>query len=269
MDIFESTALLTSWKNNHKQDKVCFVPTMGALHEGHLALVEAARQYSDVVIVSIFVNPTQFAAHEDLDNYPRKLDEDIQKLKALGVSAVWVPSVKDIYPDGADVDVQLGGITQELEGAYRPHFFDGVATVVKRLFEAVQPTHSFFGEKDFQQLQVIRQLVDRYSMEIEIIGVPTVRDKAGLALSSRNTYLSTDELVIARTLNIVLQKMAQLEMTQEQAERALLDAGFDKVDYITARNSQSFQLDNPDRVLAAAWIGKTRLIDNMVFLHSD
>jgi len=234
MDIFESTALLTSWKNNHKQDKVCFVPTMGALHEGHLALVEAARQYSDVVIVSIFVNPTQFAAHEDLDNYPRKLDEDIQKLKALGVSAVWVPSVKDIYPDGADVDVQLGGITQELEGAYRPHFFDGVATVVKRLFEAVQPTHSFF-----------------------------------LALSSRNTYLSTDELVIARTLNIVLQKMAQLEMTQEQAERALLDAGFDKVDYITARNSQSFQLDNPDRVLAAAWIGKTRLIDNMVFLHSD
>lgn len=241
---------------------LAFVPTMGALHDGHLSLVDEAIRQADQVIVSIFVNPTQFAPHEDLDRYPRTVEADIEKLEKRGVDAVWLPSVDDIYPQGQITDVHVDGITRPLEGEFRPGFFDGVATVVKRLFDAVQPDKALFGEKDFQQLQVIKKMVRDLSLPVEIIAVPITRDGNGLALSSRNIYLSEDEYKIAIILNKVLLALAKQQMTEDQAHKALIEAGFDKIDYCTCRNSHDFGVENPDRALAAVWLGKTRLIDN-------
>ncbi len=239
---------------------VGFVPTMGALHEGHLSLVRNAKALSGFVVVSIFVNPTQFAPHEDFDSYPRDEEKDVALLAEAGADVVFLPTQAEIYPDGLDSNVKAGAEGDGLETDFRPHFFDGVVNVVHRLFQAVQPDLAVFGEKDFQQLQVIREMVKTQDMEIEIIGGEIVRDDEGLALSSRNAYLSQDELSIARRLNKVLLNAASAIKSGSghtdvcaKAVRQIKDAGFDKVDYVDVRWN---------RILAAAWIGKTRLIDN-------
>lgn len=254
---------LSAFRNSLAQEKLAFVPTMGALHEGHLSLVRSAMETADSVIVSIFVNPTQFAPNEDFDTYPREIEQDIDKLKSVGTKAVWLPSIDDIYPDGQETDVHISGVSEPLEGEFRPHFFDGVATVVKRLFMAVQPDIALFGEKDFQQLQVIRKMVVQENLNIEIIGVAIARDDNGLALSSRNAYLSKDEYKVAIQLNKILIELSKGDITEDQAREKLIQVGFDKVDYCTKRNAKTFDVVDPERVLAAAWIGKTRLIDNM------
>lgn len=223
---------------------LAFVPTMGALHAGHLSLIEAARRHGTVA-VSIFVNPTQFAPGEDFEAYPRDVDSDIAQIE--GVELVYLPRVEDLYPDGAFSDVKAGKAAQGLETDFRPHFFDGVCSVVKRLFDHVRPDVAVFGEKDYQQLMVIREMVENLSMPIKIIGAPIIRDEHGLALSSRNAYLNEDELEIARQLNVILR-------SDHPTPETLLKAGFDKVDYVEERWG---------RILAAAWIGKTRLIDNL------
>lgn len=242
---------------------LAFVPTMGALHEGHLSLVRQAQKNADQVIVSIFVNPTQFAPHEDFDAYPRTFDEDRAKLEEIGADAVWLPQVEDIYPNGQKSDIHINGVSEPLEGEHRPHFFDGVATVVKRLFDLVKPDIALFGEKDFQQLQVIKQLVFKFNLPINIIGSHIVRDENGLALSSRNAYLSKEEYKIAIQLNKILKEIISSSLTEDQAKEKLLTVGFDKIDYCTARNAETFLPENPNRILAAVWLGKTRLIDNM------
>lgn len=251
----------------NEAETLAFIPTMGALHEGHLALVKEGLKRSDKAIVSIFVNPTQFAPNEDFSSYPRTLDEDIQKLEKIGAHALWLPSVEDIYPNGQETDIHINGMSEPLEGEFRPHFFDGVATVVARLLRAVNPDIALFGEKDFQQLQVVKKMIAQENIPVEIIGVPIVRDKNGLALSSRNAYLSADEYKIAIQLNVVLKELANGLIDEQAAQKKLLDSGFDKVDYCTDRNAETFKEENPNRVLAAAWIGKTRLIDNMALVR--
>lgn len=233
--------------------KIGFVPTMGALHDGHMTLVAQAKTQSDVVVVSIFVNPTQFAPHEDFDTYPRNENKDADMLERAGAHIVFLPTENVIYPNGKDSDIKAGVNAHGLETVFRPHFFDGVVNVVYRLFDAVKPDVAVFGEKDFQQLQVIREMTQATNLPIHIIGAPIARDEYGLALSSRNAYLSADELEIARKLNVILKDAAQ-SGDLDGAKAALLKAGFDKVDYIEQRWN---------RVLGAAWLGKTRLIDNV------
>ncbi len=249
---------LQSALNN--RGRIGFVPTMGALHEGHLSLVRIAKEKSDVVVVSIFVNPTQFAPHEDFASYPRTVEKDSAMLAAAGADIMFLPSEAEIYPSGKDSRVKAGEAAQGLESDFRPHFFDGVVNVVHRLFDAVKPDAAVFGEKDFQQLQVIREMVANLKLPIEIIGAPISRDAQGLALSSRNAYLSAGEIDIARQLNKTLRQIAEKIKGGEdhlsvitQATDILLTIGFDKVDYIDIRW---------DRILAAIWLGKTRLIDN-------
>ena len=252
-----------------------FVPTMGALHEGHLALVDEARDHADTVTVSIFVNPTQFAPHEDFDTYPRDVEGDCAKLKARGVDIVYLPRVEDLYPGGPQITVKSGSAAQGLESDFRPHFFDGVCTVVHRLLTQLQPSTAIFGEKDYQQLMVIREMAERENIPAEIVGAEIVRDAHGLALSSRNAYLSDEELAIARQLNVILSSpsssssrglttgstcapegMDPAIKSQDDAIKQLLNAGFTKVDYMEERLDWN-------RRLVAAWLGKTRLIDNI------
>ncbi len=253
-----------------------FVPTMGALHEGHLRLVEEALEQCERVIVSIFVNPKQFAPHEDLAKYPRMIDADIEKLEKAGVHAVYVPTEKDIYPKGFSTRISVGKIAEPLEGEFRPHFFDGVATVVMKLFMQVMPDKAFFGEKDYQQLQVIRRMVEDMNLPIEIVGVPIVRDKeTGLALSSRNQYLNKDELAVAGQMNRVLLTMAdKLELGETIREveawgfAELKIRGFTKIDYCDVRDAETLSKIETGssvrkRILAAAWLNQTRLIDNI------
>lgn len=239
---------ISLWKNAGY--KIGFVPTMGALHDGHLSLVDLAQSKSDKVIVSIFVNPTQFAPHEDFDSYPRDVQGDAAILQKNGVDLLYTPDETEIYPDGKNANIRAGRAAHGLESDFRPHFFDGVVNVVSRLFDHVRPDIAVFGEKDFQQLMVIREMVEKLGQKIDIIGGPIKRDRAGLALSSRNAYLSADELEIARQLN----KILELCHDTDKARNAILNAGFDKVDYVEKRWN---------RILAATWIGKTRLIDNM------
>ncbi len=235
------------------ETSIGFVPTMGALHAGHLSLVSLARQHCDIVVASIFVNPTQFAPGEDFESYPRTEDEDCEKLGHAGVDVVFMPAKNVLYPDGTETDIKAGQAAQGLETDFRPHFFDGVVNVVHRLFDAVKPDIAVFGEKDYQQLMVIREMVETLDLPIRIIGGEIVRDAQGLALSSRNAYLSDAELEIARSLNVLLRAAAR-SGDYDAAEAALLANGFDKVDYVAERWG---------RVLGAAWLGKTRLIDNV------
>lgn len=256
-------------------DILGFVPTMGALHEGHIRLVEEALKQSDRVLVSIFVNPKQFAPHEDLAKYPRMVEQDIKKLKAAGAHAVYVPDVQEFYPDGFATRISVSGMTAPLEGEFRPQFFDGVTTVVGKLFFEVKPDKAFFGEKDYQQLQTIRKMVQDLRLDIDIVGVPTVRDlNTGLALSSRNAYLNPQELAIAGQMNIVLLTMAEkLEQGEAVSDvegwgrSRLIEKGFDKIDYCDIRDAETLEpvtdISRPKRILAAAWIGSTRLIDNI------
>jgi pantoate--beta-alanine ligase len=255
---------------------VSFVPTMGALHEGHLTLVREAGQRADRVVASVFVNPTQFAAHEDLSTYPRREAEDAALLAGAGCHLLFAPTVQEMYPDGFATTVSVGGPSQGLETDFRPHFFGGVAVVVAKLLNQVQADVAVFGEKDYQQLLVVRRLARDLDIPTEIMGSPTERDGHGLALSSRNAYLSDDDLLKARRLNGVLAEAAMkaadkrpLAAVERDAYADLLKAGFERVDYVAVRRADDLAVfangvvDAPARILAAAWLGKTRLIDNM------
>ena len=253
---------------------VAFVPTMGALHAGHMALVAEARKRANSVVASIFVNPMQFGPNEDLATYPRREAEDVAMLEAEGVALLWMPPVDAIYPVGFASKVSVGGVSDELDGAARPGHFDGVATVVSKLFNQVRPDIALFGEKDFQQLAVIRRMVRDLDMDVEIVGVATQRDADGLALSSRNLYLSADERRSARALPRALSDAAlailsgtPVEQAVERAKAQLTSAGFGPIDYVELRDSETLMpakdLERPARLLAAARIGRTRLIDNV------
>ena len=251
------------------------VPTMGALHEGHLALVKHARKRARRVVVSIFVNPTQFAANEDLSTYPRTWRADLAALCELKVDLIWAPTATVMYPDGFATKVEPAGPARAgLEDQFRPHFFGGVATVCSKLFTQVQPDFAMFGEKDYQQLRVITQVVHDLNLTPKNMGVPTVREKDGLAMSSRNTYLSAGERRLAPILYKTLKSSARRIKAGESIEAVLnvgrkdvRDAGF-ALDYLEARHAQTLQpvtsrTDGPIRLLVAAKIGKTRLIDNV------
>ena len=255
---------------------VGFVPTMGALHEGHLTLVREAGRRTDRVVASVFVNPTQFAAHEDLGTYPRREAQDAELLAGAGCHLLFAPTVDEMYPDGFVTAVSVGGPSAGLETDFRPHFFGGVAVVVAKLLNQVQADVAVFGEKDYQQLMVVRRMARDLDIPTDIIGSPTERDGHGLALSSRNAYLGEAELEIARCLNGVLveagaQASARrpLAAVERDAHAALLKAGFERIDYVAVRRADdlaSFRngvVDAPTRILAAAWLGRTRLIDNM------
>ncbi len=253
--------------------KVALVPTMGALHDGHVSLMRAALERADRCVVSIFVNPRQFAPTEDLDKYPRQLALDLNRLEKAGVHLAFTPGVEEVYPQGFATSISVGGPSAGLETDFRPAFFDGVATVVGKLFIQSEPDLAVFGEKDYQQLCVVKKLVQDLNLPLEIVGSPTIRDGEGLAMSSRNAYLSAQELEIARQLNKILRKVASaLEggadeaVTMAAARQDVLEAGFDAVDYVAARQSDTlapWQRDTDGRVLVAARLGKTRLIDNV------
>ncbi|WP_095090715.1 pantoate--beta-alanine ligase [Mesorhizobium sophorae] len=273
--IVDSVAALRAQIRDWRRDglRVAMVPTMGALHDGHISLVRIALEKADRCVVSIFVNPTQFAPTEDLDKYPRQLAHDLDRLKAAKADLAFTPTVGEMYPAGFATKISVGGPSAGLESDFRPTFFDGVATVVAKLFLQATPDCAIFGEKDYQQLCVVRQLCGDLDLPVEIIGAPTIRDAHGLAMSSRNAYLDEAELKIARQLNVILRDTAvaltagadQNDATAE-ASRALVAAGFRKVDYVEARESLTlapWRRDVEGRVLAAAWLGKTRLIDNV------
>ena len=279
MQIAESSASLREQLEDWRRsgEHIALVPTMGNLHDGHLSLVEIARQRAERVVVSIFVNPTQFGDGEDFANYPKTLERDKRRLKLANVDLLFVPIIETMYPFGIDnaTSVTVPVLTDELCGSFRPGHFDGVTSVVSRLFSLVQPDVAVFGEKDFQQLMVIRRLVTDLSLPVEIVAGPTQREEDELALSSRNQYLTDEERAIAPRLYAILKDIAEglqsgkrnyLEMEQ-QAMGDLAGLGF-KPDYVSIRRAEN--LGEPDRdtdelvVLAAAHLGKSRLIDNVV-----
>jgi pantoate--beta-alanine ligase len=250
------------------------VPTMGALHAGHLTLVQRARRDCGLVIASLFVNPTQFGEGEDFTAYPRDEAVDIALFETHGVDIVYAPGVDEMYPDGFGITVTVDGITEGMCGAARPGHFDGVTTVVSRLFDHCAPDAAYFGEKDYQQFRVIEKMTAQLGLDIRIVGVPIVRAATGLALSSRNNYLSEPQVRIAAALYGTLTAVAgRMEPGVDIAaqcawgRQALLDAGFDSVDYFEIRDAATLtpaDAYGPGlRIFAAAWIGKTRLIDNL------
>jgi len=252
-----------------------FVPTMGYLHQGHLSLVRRARKISDIVVVSIFVNPAQFGPKEDLNRYPRDLKGDLAQLKPLGVDYVFFPSVKDMYPEGYQTFVEVEKLSQGLCGDFRPGHFRGVATVVAKLFNIVHPDVAVFGEKDYQQLKVIEQMTKDLNFRIKIIGAKTIREKDGLAMSSRNSYLSKEEREQARALSQALfLAREQVKAGERHADKLIQTARrmLEKIpklriEYIEIRDSEKLEpvkiIDKPCQMLMAVWIGKTRLIDNL------
>ena len=253
---------------------LALVPTMGALHAGHMALVEEAKRRADNVAASLFVNPTQFGANEDFGRYPRREAEDARMLEEVGCSLLWIPSVEDIYPEGFSTSIHVGGLSDRWEGEARPGHFDGVATVVAKLLLAVRPEIAVFGEKDFQQLAVIRRMVADLDLPVEIAAVPTVREADGLALSSRNAYLSEEERARAVALpkaladaRTAILSAAPVGQALRKAKQALVDAGFLRIDYLALVDASTLEpLDAPAgemRLLVAAVIGTTRLIDNL------
>lgn len=278
MKIFAQTAALRTAIAAEKRagKRIAFVPTMGNLHDGHIQLVHRAQREADVVVVSIFVNPLQFGPTEDLDKYPRTLAADKEKLFAAGAHFLFVPTVDEMYPNGMEsqVKVSVPGLSDTLCGSSRPGHFTGVATVVTKLFQIVQPDAAIFGEKDFQQLAIIRKMTGDLCMPISIIGEPTARATDGLALSSRNGYLSAEERRIAPVLHTVLQECREAiacgfdsySDLEQHAQESLRTAGF-KPDYVSVRDAHTLgpvTLDTEKIViLAAAYLGRTRLIDNV------
>lgn len=253
---------------------IALVPTMGALHAGHISLVKLAQQHAQAVVATIFVNPTQFGPNEDFSRYPRTENEDIKALETVGCNIAYVPTVEEMYSKDTTTTVQVGHITEELCGAFRPGHFDGVATVVTKLFMQTQPDVAVFGEKDYQQLYIIKKLVADLDMPIKIIGAPILREEGGLAMSSRNRYLSPQERQTAALLNKILReageklhKGQETEKTVIEAKDALLAGGFNKIDYIELRDVENLskidKIQQSARLLAAAYLGKTRLIDNL------
>ena len=254
--------------------RIALVPTMGALHAGHIALIEAAKLVADTVVASIFVNPLQFAPGEDLARYPRRELQDARMLADAGCALLWMPGVDDMYPAGFASNISVGGVSEGLDGAARPGHFDGVATVVAKLFNQVGPDIALFGEKDFQQLAVIRRMVTDLNLPIEIVGVPTQRDDDGLALSSRNIYLAPEDraraVALPRALGVaarVISQGGEAASAVATARDALLAGGFDSVDYVELVDAETLtplpDPARPRRLLAAARIAGTRLIDNI------
>ncbi|MEP3233955.1 MAG: pantoate--beta-alanine ligase [Hyphomicrobiales bacterium] len=268
----EIRAEVAHWHN--AGEKVALVPTMGALHEGHLSLIDYARQFANRIVVSIFVNPTQFGEGEDFESYPRTWDSDIAMLAERGIDAIYAPTAKSMYPNGFATSITVAGPALELETDHRPHFFSGVATVVSKLLLGVLPDFAVFGEKDYQQLLVIKQMVRDLQIPCQIEGAPTVRESDGLAMSSRNTYLTDEERPIAAKLHATLQDCAEQirngenpEIACNQAIDALTKFGF-SVDYLTLRDAETLAAletvkDQKLRLLVAAQLGKPRLIDNI------
>ncbi len=250
------------------------VPTMGALHQGHLSLARAARAECDRVIVTIFVNPKQFNDPDDLKNYPRTEEDDARKLESTGVDLIYVPDPEQIYPDGFATNVSVGGLTDMLCGASRPGHFDGVATVVSKLFLQTAADFAFFGEKDYQQLQIVRRMAADLDIPIEVVGCPTIREEDGLAMSSRNLLLSDRSRVYAPVLAEVMEEMraqlldgAAMSEIVGDAQARVLAAGFNEIDYLELRDGRDLSLldrAKPEaRLFAAAWLAGVRLIDNM------
>ncbi|MBF0657457.1 pantoate--beta-alanine ligase [Psychrobacter sp. NZS113] len=272
-------------ENQNSQPRIALVPTMGNLHDGHLELVKIAKQYADIVVVSIFVNPTQFGEGEDFESYPRTLDEDVAKLATVGTDYVFAPSIEEMYPVlPPPTSVLAGAITTQLCGQSRPGHFDGVGIVVSKLFNIVQPDIAVFGQKDYQQLAIIKQLVRDLSYPIHIIGAPIVRAVDGLALSSRNQYLSAAERQVAPILHQALQYLAmQLESGEQsqqgvqlllvETQQRITDAGF-TIDYLEIKTdtldsvvseTAIFNVENKNLIiLVAAWLGRARLLDNQL-----
>ncbi len=266
-------AVVRGWKTSG--ETVALVPTMGALHEGHLSLVRLAKERAGRVAASLFVNPTQFAPTEDLDRYPRQEAEDARLLAEAGCDLLFAPGPAEMYPDGFGTAIKVSGVSENLEGKFRPEMFGGVATVVAKLLIMAEPHVAVFGEKDYQQLLVIKRLVRDLDLPVEIVPGPTVREDDGLAMSSRNAYLNAEQRMIAGRLNLALADAARRAKKGEAAAvietdttAELLEAGFDKVDYVALRRAddlKSFKgaADTDARVLAAVRIGGTRLIDNI------
>ncbi len=271
--VADERAVVRGWRL--AGESVALVPTMGALHAGHMALVAAAKAQADRVIVTIFVNPTQFGAGEDLASYPRKDLDDLAMLQVAGVDLVVMPTVAEMYPDGFATKVRVEGLTSVMDGAARPGHFDGVTQVVAKLLNQAQADWAYFGEKDWQQLAVVRRMVADLDLPVEIVGVPIVRAEDGLALSSRNAYLSAAQRVVAARFNVILasataQVLAGMGGSQAcgLAVEALGEAGFDKVDYVECRDAASLRtvelpLAGQARIFGAVHLGRARLIDNI------
>lgn len=261
--------------------KIGLVPTMGALHFGHLSLVLSSKSENDVTVVSIFVNPKQFGPNEDFDKYPRMLERDLDALTQVGADIAFVPSAADMYPIGFDANVHLGGVTGMLEGTFRPTHFDGVATVVLKLFMTALPDHAYFGQKDYQQVAVINKMVRDLNVPVEIVPCPIVREKDGLALSSRNQYLSSEErknaLVLHESLlraeDLIHSGVRDAEEIKAEMEKIITSVPNTQIDYIAIVEPMS--LVEMDRIagnvaiLLAVRVGKTRLIDNLVVRPLD
>jgi pantoate--beta-alanine ligase len=265
-------AALLPWREAGQS--IALVPTMGALHAGHLALIDAAKAEADRVVASIFVNPLQFGPNEDLDRYPRQEAADAELLQQRGCDLLWMPTADQLYPPRFATTVTVSGVSERWDGAARPGHFAGVATVVAKLFTAVRPHLAFFGEKDFQQLAVIRRMEADLGLGIDVRGVSTVRDADGLALSSRNAYLTIDERQRALALPRSLEQAREailggkpVDAVLDDAKRMLTEAGFGRIDYLALVNAATLEpLDSPAgemRLIAAAFMGTTRLIDNV------
>lgn len=265
-------AAVAGWRKAGQS--VGLVPTMGALHEGHLSLVHTAKERCAHVVASLFVNPRQFAPHEDFERYPRDEAGDAAMLAGAGCDLLFAPERAAMYPEGFATNVIVANVSTPLEGEFRPHFFGGVATVVTKLLLQCLPDAAFFGEKDYQQLLVIKRLARDLDIPVNIVGCPTIREHDGLAMSSRNAYLTPDERRIAARLNVVLHEAikaihggAPIAEAEAEAIRHLNAAGFSDVDYVAVRDAETLEAiadrKRPARILAAAWLGKTRLIDNM------
>ncbi len=273
-DVKEMQRLSEVWRREGKI--ISFVPTMGYLHEGHLALMKMARKKGDVLVISIFVNPTQFGPGEDFERYPRDMERDKQLAESVGVDVIFAPEVQDMYPEGYQTFVEVIEITKPLCGRSRPGHFRGVTTVVAKLFNIVKPHVAVFGEKDFQQLQVIRRMVKDLNMDVEVLGHPIVREKDGLAMSSRNVYLSPEErqaaLRISRSLGVARELVAQgvreaPEVLRKVREVLTPDEGL-KIDYVELRDPETLKevshINGPTLLAIAAFVGKARLIDNAI-----